>query len=202
MLLSAVVALLVAADSAYALWPLPQHLSTGTTALKLSPSFDIKLSGISGAPQDLLDAITRTKTYLKTDKLQILTVDRGASSAGAISAAKLLKSLTISFEGSAKGKKVRSISDEAVDALESRVEGYSLTVPADGSAATLTANSTLGLFRGLTTFGQLWYDLKGTTYTLEAPYQIVDAPAYVCDGNFGSHIPRRLTNFSLTAVSC
>jgi hexosaminidase len=53
-----------------------------------------------------------------------------------------------------------------------------LTVPADGSAATLKANSTLGLFRGLTTFGQLWYDLDNMTYTIEAPISITDAPAY------------------------
>ena len=43
----------------------------------------------------------------------------------------------------------------------------------------LSANTTLGLFRGLTTFGQLWYDWDGTTYTLEAPINIVDSPAYV-----------------------
>jgi len=62
--------------------------------------------------------------------------------------------------------------------IESRVEGYTLTIPADGSAASLKANSTLGLFRGLTTFGQFWYDLQGTTYTLAAPFNIVDSPAY------------------------
>ncbi|KAG5732634.1 hypothetical protein E4T56_gene16912, partial [Termitomyces sp. T112] len=38
--------------------------------------------------------------------------------------------------------------------------------------------STLGLFRGLTTFGQLWYDLNGITYTLQAPFDIVDSPAF------------------------
>jgi hexosaminidase len=73
---------------------------------------------------------------------------------------------------------VRSISDEATDVLESRDEAYTLTVPSDGSVATLEANSTLGLFRGLTTFGQLWYEYDGVTYTLEAPIQIHDAPAY------------------------
>ena len=74
---------------------------------------------------------------------------------------------------------VRSISDEAKDALESRDEAYTLSVPADGSAATLKANSTLGLYRGLITFEQLWYDYENTTYSLEAPIQIDDAPAYV-----------------------
>ena len=52
-------------------------------------------------------------------------------------------------------------------------------MPADGSSAILIANSTLGLFRGLTTFEQLWYYFDGDIYTLEAPVQISDAPAYV-----------------------
>jgi hexosaminidase len=67
-----------------------------------------------------------------------------------------------------------------MDALEDRVEAYSLTVPEDGSAATLKASSTLGLLRGLTTFGQLWYEFDDVIYTLETPLQIEDSPAYVC----------------------
>ncbi|KAJ2926079.1 hypothetical protein H1R20_g11013, partial [Candolleomyces eurysporus] len=72
----------------------------------------------------------------------------------------------------------KSISEEAVAAIESRAEAYTLTVPADGSEAVLTASSSLGLFRGLTTFGQLWYDLDGATYSLQAPISINDSPAY------------------------
>ncbi|KIJ95823.1 hypothetical protein K443DRAFT_49370, partial [Laccaria amethystina LaAM-08-1] len=48
--------------------------------------------------------------------------------------------------------KVKSISEEAIADAETRVEGYTLTVLADGSAAALTAKSTLGMFRGLSTF--------------------------------------------------
>ncbi|KAH7928429.1 glycoside hydrolase family 20 protein [Leucogyrophana mollusca] len=65
-----------------------------------------------------------------------------------------------------------------MDALESRNEAYSLSVPSDGSAATLKANSTLGLFRGLTTFSQLWYEYDGAIYTPEAPIDISDWPVY------------------------
>jgi hexosaminidase len=133
---------------------------------------------VQGAPADLQDAVTRTEGYLKTDKLGRLVVGRGANDSSAIHGAKQLSSLTVSLT-STNGP-VRSISEEAMDELESRDEAYSLTVPADGSAATLKANSTLGLFRGLTTFGQLWYEYSGTIYTLEAPIQISDAPAYVC----------------------
>ncbi|GLB38605.1 putative beta-acetyl hexosaminidase like [Lyophyllum shimeji] len=166
---------LVAVSPAIAVWPLPRQYSTGTTPLRLSPAFHIDLSGIHGAPQDLVAAVARTSNYLRNDKLQALVPDRGASSGNAIRGAKSLNSLTVSLTTSGK---VRSISEEAVDDVESRVESYTLTVPADGSPASLKANSTLGLFRGLTTFGQLWYDLNGATYTLEAPFNIVDSPAY------------------------
>ncbi|KAG6872266.1 hypothetical protein C0995_011403 [Termitomyces sp. Mi166 len=166
---------LLAASPALAVWPVPRQYSTGSTPLRLSPSFSIKLSDVSHPPSDLQDAISRTTAYLHNDKLQALVPDRGASSAKDIQSAKTLKSLTLSL--STDGP-VRSISEEAVVDLESRVEGYTLTIPADGSGASLRANSTLGLFRGLTTFGQLWYDFDGTTYTLQAPFDIVDSPAF------------------------
>lgn len=168
--------MLLAVTPAIAIWPVPKQYTTGTTPLRLSSSFTIKLAGIDHAPKDLVDAVTRASTYLRTDKLQALVADRGASSAKVIHGAKSLSSLTLSLS---KQGKVRSISEEAIEAVESRVEGYALTIPADGSGASLKANSTLGLFRGLTTFGQLWYDLDGTTYTLQAPFNIIDSPAYV-----------------------
>ncbi|RDB14630.1 Beta-hexosaminidase 2 [Hypsizygus marmoreus] len=170
-----VLSLLLAVTPSIAVWPVPRQYSTGTTPLRLSSSFSIKFSGIEHAPRDLVDAVARTTSYLRTDKLQALVPDRGASSARAIRAAKSLSSLTLSL--STKGK-VRSISEEAVVDVESRIEGYTLTVPANGSGASLKANSTLGLFRGLTTFGQLWYDWEGTTYTLQAPFDINDSPVY------------------------
>ncbi|KDR82556.1 hypothetical protein GALMADRAFT_206396 [Galerina marginata CBS 339.88] len=167
--------LALSVSPAFALWPLPRQLSTGKSALKLSSSFSITLSNIKNTPQDLKDAVSRTTGFLKNDQLQALVVDRGASSASAVKAAKSLKGLTLSLVSS---KSAKSISDEAVLPLEQRVEGYTLVIPADGSDATLQANSTLGLFRGLTTFGQIWYDLSGSTYTLQAPFNIVDSPAY------------------------
>lgn len=159
-----------------ALWPLPRQLSTGTTALQLSSGFSIKFSGIHNPPGDLNDAVSRTHSFLQTDKLQALVPDRGASSAGAIKKAKSLSSLTLSLSNPGT---VKSISEEAIADIESRMESYTLTVPADGSGAVLKANSSLGLLRGLTTFSQLWYDLGGSTYTLEAPINIADSPAYV-----------------------
>ncbi|KAG7088854.1 hypothetical protein E1B28_012808 [Marasmius oreades] len=162
-------------SSATALWPQPQSISTGSKALKISPSFHITLSGIKNAPKDLLDAISKTKDNIANDKLERLVVGRGAVDAEAVAKSAELNELVVSLEHDGK---VRSISEEAVDAIENRVEGYSLTVPEDGSAATLKANSTLGLYRGLTTFQQLWYFWDGRVYSVDAPFQIRDSPKY------------------------
>jgi hexosaminidase len=162
----------------YALWPLPTSLSTGTTALTLASNFDISTSSICDPPQDLLDAISRTKAYLRTDQLEALVVGRGASYVSSLQAARSLSSLVLSYDIGWHTGNVTSISQEAMDVIENRVEGYVLDVPEDGSAATIKANSTLGLFRGLTTFGQLWYYFNNITYTVEAPVSIADSPVY------------------------
>lgn len=180
--------LVVASSPVYGLWPQPKSIQTGSTAVRLAPNFNIQVS-VKNAPKDLQDAITQAKNYLQKDKLERLVVGRGSSDGGAISGAKSLSALTLSLTSS--NGTVRSISDESKDAIESRDEAYSLTIPGDGSGATLKANSTLGLYRGLTTFGQLWYEYNGATYTLEAPVQVDDAPAYVCfEGPFMSIIGR------------
>jgi hexosaminidase len=104
-------------------------------------------------------------------------VDRGASEYANIQRAKGLSSLELYL---ADGATVQTIAEESVKEITARSEAYTLSVPADGSSALLAANSTLGLFRGLTTFEQLWYYFGGEIYTLEAPVYINDAPAYVC----------------------
>lgn len=176
-ILALFLAVAISLSSTSALWPLPKSLKTGSSALTLGSNFHINLS-VKNAPADLQAAVLQTNQYLKTDNLGRLVVGRGSVDASAIKGAKKLSALTVSLDSGAKGP-VRSISAEAVDPLESRDEAYTLTVPGDGSAATLTANSTLGLYRGLTTFGQLWYEYNGAVYTIEAPIDIEDAPAYV-----------------------
>ncbi|KAF8551870.1 hypothetical protein OG21DRAFT_1486637 [Imleria badia] len=49
---------------------------------------------------------------------------------------------------------------------------YVSTIPADRGAAVLTANSTLGLYRGLTTFGQLWYYYGGRHTLCNRHYKV------------------------------
>lgn len=128
------------ATSASALWPQPRNITTGSNTLRLADNFDIKVS-VDNAPSDLNDAVSRAKAFLANDKLERLVVGRGASDS--VQGAKTLPGLTLSLEGSA----TKSISDEALVALESRDEAYTLSVPSDGSGAVLKANSTLGLFR-------------------------------------------------------
>ncbi|KAG2359682.1 glycoside hydrolase family 20 protein [Suillus spraguei] len=147
-----------------ALWPIPNTLETGTTALIVSPyfSFDVQ---VEDAPLDLYEAVTQAQFYLANDKLGRLVVGRGSNDTTALVGAETLSTLTLSLTSSATP-------------LGTRSEEYALTIPADGSAATLTANSTLGLYRGLTTFNQLFYYYGGVTYTLLAPITITDTPAY------------------------
>lgn len=159
------------------LWPMPRGLQTGSTALKLAKGFSIKID-VKNAPADLVSAAARSKAYIQTDKMERLVVGRGSSDVNAVQRARELDSLILSLT---PGSAVRSISEEAIAPIGSRREEYVLHVPADGSTATLSANSTLGLLRGLTTFEQLWYDMAGQeTYTVDAPISITDSPAYVC----------------------
>ncbi|KAF8194284.1 N-acetylhexosaminidase [Mycena galopus ATCC 62051] len=168
--------LLAVITQALALWPIPRTLKTGTDFLVLSPQFSITVN-VPNPPQDLLDAVSDTKTLLQTDKLQRLVLGRGSSDAGGVAAAKVLPSLTLTLQKSSLP--VLPISSEAVKDITTRSEGYTLSIPSDGTPAVLSANSTLGLFRGLSTFSQFWYDLNNTTYTNVAPVSILkDIPAY------------------------
>ncbi|EMD39645.1 glycoside hydrolase family 20 protein [Gelatoporia subvermispora B] len=170
-----VAALVAVVSPAAALWPQPRNITTGSTALRLSPLFTISLSSIHGAPSDLVEAVARAETYARTDNLGRLVVGRGSSDVAAYQHAKTLSVLELSLS---QGAKVQSITTEAQKPLEERDEAYTLSIPSDGSTAKLTASSTLGLFHGLTTFGQLWYENAGTIYTLSTPVDIEDSPAY------------------------
>jgi hypothetical protein len=65
-------------------------------------------------------------------------------------------------------------------------------MPADGSGAVLSAASTLGLFRGLNTFAQLWYyyrradGIGGSDYARGEGEDAPDADVDACDDGDGS----------------
>ncbi|OJA15838.1 hypothetical protein AZE42_12470, partial [Rhizopogon vesiculosus] len=142
---------------ALALWPIPTTLETGITTLKVSPSFYFDVQ-VQGAPADLCRAVAQAQYYLENDKLGYLVVGRGVNDTTSLASAKTLSSLTLSLTSGANAEPIAS---EAVKPLGTRREEYALVIPANGSTATLTANSTLGLYRGLTTFNQLFYYYGG-----------------------------------------
>ena len=172
---AALLTILVSIPYSSCLWPIPRSLRTGSTPVVLAKDFQIIAP--TNAPADLDAAIVRSLSYIHNDKLQRLVVGRASADKSQVDRSKELPKLVLSLP---RGVKATSIAEEATKPLNSRSEEYTLQVPADGSPATLSANSTLGLLRGLTTFEQLWYDLDGSaTYTMEAPISIVDAPAFV-----------------------
>ena len=202
-LLSFLPLLFLSLQRTYALWPQPSKLQTGTSALRLAPNTTFKITvDVDNPPADLLAAVQRTRVYLFTDDFARLVPSRGAEDLPALSHANALPGLTLRLqaagEGTGEGNGVvaREIALEARTYILDRQEGYMLNVPADGTEAVLSAASTLGLFRGLNTFAQLWYtydcgkealDKDGNSgdgpgvvvYTLSAPVAIQDSPAYV-----------------------
>ena len=164
---------------ASALWPVPRSLQTGSTLLKLSSNLDIQVIGIPQIPQDLHDAIARSKSRLYSDQLQRLIVGRGANDSDALARAPSLAQLTLAL--TPNSPPIKSIMEEATKDIATRSEMYSLSVPdTDQGVATLNASSSLGLVRGLATFEQLWYQVSATVYSYQAPVQIDnDFPAFV-----------------------
>jgi len=140
-----IVALLLSATSALALWPIPRKLSTGSTPLLLSNSFAIDLRDVEHPPEDLKQAVARTQVQLKNDNLERLVVGRGVADVPSLAGANTLRKLKVSLGPNFdEAKGLASISKEATKPIEERNEGYTLTIPADGSDATLTAGSALG----------------------------------------------------------
>ena len=166
-----VLAALLVGNVVNALWPLPHSITTGSTGLVLSPAFKIDVNG--PYPEDLESAVALTLNYIQNDKHERLVVGRGSVDVATIESAKQLCSLVVTSTDS------NTIATEAIAPLGTRDESYTLNIPSDGSPATLSANSTLGLFRGLTTFSQIWYTHNSSIYTVEAPISITDSPAFV-----------------------
>ncbi len=172
---SGLVILSILAYQVSALWPIPRTMSPGNHPVKLSSEFDIHVH-FANPPADLRAAISRTKSSLFSGKLGRLVLGRGSADAHLLKDARTLVSLELSL---AAGSPVRSIAEETNQPIEAKSESYSLSIPENNASATISANSTLGLFRGLATFEQLWYDYEGTKYTLEGGAEINDGPAFV-----------------------
>ena len=158
------------------LWPIPRQLKTGNTPLKLSRNLQIIADGDAPTiPEDLLGAISRTRQHLRSDKFERLVVGRSSADSHLIEDASELDSLILSLP---HGSEMGTIASEVTKSIDSRSESYTLAVPTHGQAR-LISNSSLGLFRGLNTFEQLWYSKGEEKYLLSAPIEIVDEPAFV-----------------------
>ena len=89
--------------------------------------------------------MARTQVQLKSDQLERLVVGRGAADVHSLVGANILQKLKVSLGPNFDGTHgLASISEGATRPIEERNEGYNLTIPADGSDATLSANSALG----------------------------------------------------------
>lgn len=158
------------ASSLLNLLPQPTHSSIGNTTTCLDPGFSISFS--AHAPADLRAAATRTTRAIRASKMRYLSPTYGAeffpSGAGCTH---WVKSLTVAVNDAA------TIAAHATRKAEARVEGYNLTLPADGEAH-IAAETALGAFRGLTSFQNLWYRHNGDVYAPFAPYAIADSPQF------------------------
>ncbi|KAI0808032.1 N-acetylhexosaminidase [Fomes fomentarius] len=159
---------------ANALWPIPKSLVSGSTAVRLSPYFSIQLE-IQNPPADILSAAARTQARLVTDAFERLVLGRGSADLHLLPGAHVLTSLTLVIDGNSP---VQSIAEETNQPIDSKSESYSLSISRRRTDAIIRANSTLGLFRGLTTFEQLWYDCQGVKYMLNGDIEIADEPAF------------------------
>ncbi|GAA5918632.1 hypothetical protein JCM6882_007887 [Rhodosporidiobolus microsporus] len=176
-----------------ALWPAPRSMSNGTGVVRLAESFEIVVAESlpEGVPSDLRAAIERAAAQLEIDNFQLLIPGRGESDRAVVEKALVLTRLELSLSSSAGP--LLSVAEETYKFYEDKDESYTLSIPStpgDGVGAapsnssplaSLTANTTLGLVRGLQTFTQLVYTLPGVgfeRYILGVPLLIDDEPAF------------------------
>ncbi|TNY19585.1 beta-hexosaminidase [Rhodotorula diobovata] len=177
---------------AAALWPKPQSLHQSVGFVRLADSFDLAFTADKGqqaAARDLEPAISRARRHLAADGLQRLTVDRGESQRDAVEAASVLCRLDLRLNST---EPYTTLASQLGRPYEHMDESYTLEVPDSGNsddplplAAKLSANTSLGLVRGLDTFAQLVYALpqlgaasESTRYIPHVPLRIVDRPAF------------------------
>jgi len=118
---TAAAALLAVVGPVLAVWPQPAQMTVGNAAVRLAPSFTIKVA-VSNAPQDLVAAVARTEFNLGNDRHRRLVVGRGKDNQSAISSAPQMQHLNIQLVAQ---QPVRPIAEESTLALEDRVGSIS-----------------------------------------------------------------------------
>ncbi|KAJ1989026.1 Glucosamine-6-phosphate isomerase (Glucosamine-6-phosphate deaminase) (GNPDA) (GlcN6P deaminase) [Coemansia spiralis] len=162
MKLSAVIGLLAAVPSAFAIWPIPQTLEQGNSNTQ-AYWVNINVQGYSGnivnnAVNRYRDIINRENFLAPVDYKRGILKPNGS-----------LQGLTVSVEST----------DETlgIDTDES----YTLDVPVDGQAM-LNAKTPYGALRGLETFSQLISTNGNAKVIANTPVHIKDAPVYTHRG--------------------
>jgi hexosaminidase len=134
------------------MFPLPSESRTGASVIGLDDGFVIAWSKAKRPAQDLVNAITKTNRAVLETTHRFLSPDRGASLSRDCTVR--LGTMIVVLESEDPG----SIMSETLKPLRERREAYTLIVPDDGqSPAVIRSTSSLGVFRGLTTFEQLFY---------------------------------------------
>ncbi|GAA5980843.1 hypothetical protein JCM10908_003888 [Rhodotorula pacifica] len=169
--------LLALVKAAFALWPRPKLHNSGSSFLRLAPDFQIVSDSHQSLPDDLREAVDRTLSLMKSDGHEVLLPGRAEAERQLGTSAPTLHALRFNL----KLGPFSSISSESNKPYDSIDEAYTLHI--DSSGATLAANTSLGLLRGLQTFGQLVYSLpeedgSATSYIRNAPHRIEDRPAF------------------------
>lgn len=143
-------------------WPAPVNASSGSTLLRVSS--DLVFTATSPSA-DLNAAFMRVRSYLFPHTL-VGTIDAAAS------LLPVLDSVIV------------DVADVSAPLQVGVDESYTLDIPADGTAARLTAATVFGAYHGLETLSQLVafdYDLRAYT-TAVSPVTISDAPRFAWRG--------------------
>lgn len=183
-----IVALILAllAQNVTALWPKPTSLTAGDVeVIRLHPTFRINPPKDCWIPADLLQTIDTTTKHIRNDKLSPLRLDVVSLEAQAAATNQYIKHLNLQVTCS---QVKQTIANHVKKPLEQWDESYTLDIRPDQHDATISANSTLGLLRGLQTFSQLVFTSstmpngKPVRYLLNAPRHISDRPAFAWRG--------------------
>lgn len=134
------------------MFPLPSKSRTGASVIGIDDGFVIAWDKAKQPAQDLVNAITRTNRAVLQTTHRFLSPDRGASLSRDCTVR--LGTMIVVLDSEDPG----SIMSETLKPLRERREAYTLVVPNDGqNPAIIRSTSSLGIFRGLTTFEQLFY---------------------------------------------
>lgn len=160
--------------------PRPAEYTVGNNTVCLSKSFRVTYEG-NGFPSDLTAARDTLVKVLNATTHRYLSVERGAEFfAEGRGCQSYVDEIVLSAASStAASTNLSSIFEDATQPIElrSELERYSLYLGTNNTA-TLSSDSALGLFRGLATFGQLFYKHEDKLYAPFGPYDIHDKPAF------------------------